>query len=73
MTEGMEQAREIQAARTNQALGAFLGFFGVIVLISIFFTETGIGKLTNLLAGGIITAIGGGMILQARKKLSKYY
>ena len=48
MTEPTEKAREIQAARTNQALGAFLGFFGVIVLISIVFTDTEIGQLTNL-------------------------
>ena len=71
MTESIEQAREVQAARTNQALGLFLSFFGIVVLISILFTDTGIGKFTNFLAGGIITTIGTAMIVRARRKLKK--
>ena len=71
MTESNKQARQTQAARTNQALGLFLSFFGIVVLISILFTDTGIGKLTNFFAGGIITTIGITMIVRARQKLKK--
>ena len=45
-------------SQINKALGAFLVFFGLVVLVSIFFTDTGIGKLTNLGAGAVIGGIG---------------
>jgi hypothetical protein len=48
----------------HKALGAFLLFFAAVVLVSIFFTDTGIGKLTNLGAGGVIGVIGGIMFLK---------
>jgi hypothetical protein len=47
-----------------KALGAFLLFFAAVVLVSIFFTDTGIGKLTNLGAGAVIGVIGGAMFLK---------
>ena len=50
----------------NRALGLFICFFGVIVLISMFFTETFVGKMTNLTAGLILTAIGVIMILRSK-------
>ena len=68
--ESIEKAGRIQAARTNQALGIFLLFFGAVVLISIVFTETTVGQLTNFTAGGIIFGIGLAMILRARKIIS---
>jgi hypothetical protein len=49
------------------SLGVFLVFFGLVVLISIIFTETGIGKLTNLGAGAVISGIGAVMIYKARR------
>ena len=61
-----ERARMSQI---NQALGAFICFFGSVVLISIFFTETSIGKLTNLIAGVILTTIGAIMVVRARIQL----
>ena len=60
-----EQARMSQI---NMALGAFVCFFGSVVLVSIFFTETRVGKITNLGAGLILTVIGIGMIVRSRKK-----
>ena len=42
----------------NRALGLFISFFGVVVLISILLTETRLGKMTNLGAGLILLAIG---------------
>ncbi len=39
------------------AMGYFLLFFSLIILLSIFFTETWIGKMTNLGAGVILLLI----------------
>jgi len=61
-----ERARMSQS---NLALGAFICFFGSVVLISIFFTETSIGKMTNLIAGVILVTIGAIMIVRAKIQL----
>jgi hypothetical protein len=50
----------------NVALGLFICFFGATVLISMFFTETFVGKMTNLAAGAILVAIGVVMIVRAK-------
>lgn len=55
----------------NQALGIFITFFGIVILISTVFTETFIGEMTNLVAGLILLAIGTGMIIKARLQLKK--
>lgn len=55
----------MQEAQINRALGVFMLFFAAIILVSIFFTDTTIGKLTNLGAGGIIGLIGGAMFWRA--------
>ena len=72
MDEQNEQtARNLERARMSQinmALGAFVCFFASVVLVSIFFTETLVGKMTNLGAGLILAAIGIGMIVRSRKK-----
>ncbi len=56
-------------SQINLALGAFICFFGSVVLFSIFFTETSIGKLTNLIAGVILTTIGAIMVVRAKIQL----
>jgi hypothetical protein len=56
-------------SQINLALGVFVSFFGSVVLISIFFTETSIGKLTNLIAGVILTTIGAIMVVRAKIQL----
>lgn len=61
----------MQEAQINRALGVFMLFFAAIVLISIFFTSTTIGKLTNLGAGGIIGLIGGVMFWRAHISTKK--
>jgi len=68
MTEAPNQddPRVLHDVQINNALGAFLVFFGLVVLVSIFFTDTGIGKLTNLGAGVVIGGIGAAMIYRAR-------
>ena len=72
MDEQNEQtARESERARMSQinfALGVFVCFFGSVVLVSIFFTETLVGKMTNLGAGLILAVIGIGMIVRSRTK-----
>ncbi len=58
-------------AQINRALGLFICFFGVVVLVSILLTETFMGKMTNLGAGLILTAIGMIMIYRSRGNASK--
>jgi hypothetical protein len=58
-TENPDDAKTLHDFQIYKALGAFLLFFGFVVLASIFFTDTGIGKLTNLGAGAVIGGIGG--------------
>ena len=73
MDEQNEQtASDQERARMSQinlALGAFICFFGSVVLVSIFFTETPIGKLTNLGAGAILVTIGAIMVVRAKIQL----
>jgi len=66
-TPNHDDARVLHDSQINMSLGAFLVFFGLVVLISIIFTETGIGKLTNLGAGAVISGIGAVMIYKARR------
>jgi hypothetical protein len=58
-----DRARTLHEAQMYKALGAFLLFFALVVLVSILFTGTAIGRLTNLAAGAIIGGIGGVMFL----------
>lgn len=60
-----DDPRVLHDAQINNALGAFLVFFGLVVLVSIFFTDTNIGKLTNLGAGAVIAGIGAAMMYRA--------
>jgi hypothetical protein len=62
-TGDSERARMSQI---NLALGVFVCFFGSVVLFSIFFTETLVGKITNLGAGLILLVIGIIMILRSK-------
>ena len=63
-TGNQDDARTLHDSQMYKALGAFLLFFAAVVLVSIFFTDTGIGKLTNLGAGAVIGVIGGAMFLK---------
>jgi hypothetical protein len=62
-----DDPRVLHDVQINMALGIFLAFFGLVVLVSIFFTDTGLGKLTNLGAGAVIGGIGAAMIYRARR------
>jgi hypothetical protein len=63
-TGKQDHARTLHEAQIYKALGTFLLFFALVVLLSIVFTDTGIGRLTNLAAGVIIGVIGGAMFLK---------
>lgn len=63
-TENQEEAGALHEAQINRALGSFLLFFALVVLVAIFWTDTGIGKLTNLGAGAVIGGVGGIMLLK---------
>ncbi|KAA3655771.1 MAG: hypothetical protein DWQ10_16915 [Calditrichaeota bacterium] len=66
-----EHAEKIKNAQINNVLGLFVLFFGIVVLIAVVFTDTTIGKQTNTVAGLILSGIGVGMFLKARKVLRK--
>jgi putative Mn2+ efflux pump MntP len=57
--------QKLQQAQINRALGIFMLAFSLIVIISIFFTETFIGKMTNLVAGLIMALIALAMLLKS--------
>jgi protein-S-isoprenylcysteine O-methyltransferase Ste14 len=62
-----EDSQKAQMAQINKALAVFLLFFGAVVISAIFFTETFVGKMTNLTAGLILCLIGIILIVQANR------
>jgi putative Mn2+ efflux pump MntP len=64
-----EKSEQTKSAKINNVLGQFILFFGVVIMIAIFFTETFVGQMTNLVAGLILIMIGVGMIIQSTRKL----
>ena len=72
MDEQNELAKKQEAqnrmGQINKALGLFICFFAVIVLISIFWTKSGAGKVTNLGAGLILAVVGIIMIVKSKPK-----
>ena len=63
----MKEDQNIQMAMINRALGTFLMSFSVIIIFAIFFTETFIGKMTNLAAGLVIGLFGAILFFHAGK------
>ncbi len=61
----------IKMAQINNALGVFTLLFGMIVISAMFFTETFIQQMTDLTAGIVLVAIGGGMMWKAKNTLRK--
>jgi len=59
---------ENRMGQINRALGFFICFFSAVVLVSIFLTETFVGKMTNLVAGLIFAVIGIIMIVKSKGK-----
>ncbi len=66
----MNEDQDNQIAMINRALGIFLLFFSAVILVAIFFTETFVGKMTNLAAGLVICFFGAILFFRGgRKKL----
>ena len=59
---------ENRVGQINRALGFFICFFSAVVLVSIFLTDTLVGKMTNLVAGLIFAVIGIIMIVKSKTK-----
>jgi len=61
----------VKAAQINNALGFFIMVFGVIVLFAMIYTETFIEHMTDMTAGLLLIAIGGGMMWKAKRTIKK--
>jgi Mg/Co/Ni transporter MgtE len=70
-TTGNEASQKAQLTQINRALAVFLLFFSAVVIVAVFFTETWIGKLTNLIAGLILALIAAVLILRSKKNPEK--
>ena len=57
--------KSVQMSKINRALGLFLLCFAAIVFVAVFFTETGVGKATNLVASLILGGIGAVMVVRS--------
>ena len=67
--EGSQEKKlELQSL---QLIGAFLGIFGIIMLIAIIFPENLEGKITNLIAGLVLLTCGIISFLKGKFQKSK--
>jgi len=66
-TTNKEESQKVQMAQINKALAVFLLFFGAVIIAAVFFTETFVGKMTNLTAGMILVSIGAILIVQTKR------
>lgn len=65
----MDYKAKIKTAQINQALGFFIFAFGIIITIAMAFTETFVQQMTDLVAGLVLMAIGGGMMWRSKRIL----
>ncbi len=65
--DSKEKKEKLKNAQINNALGVFILFFGIVVIVAMGFTDTRIQMITDLIAGLVLSAIGGGMMLKSRK------
>ena len=70
-TTRKEASQKAQLTQINKALAVFLLFFSAVVIVAVFFTETWVGKLTNLIAGLILALIAAVLILRSKKNPEK--
>lgn len=68
----IEKQGKLKTCQINNALGFFMLLFGFIVVFSVSLSETFTQKMTNIIAGGVIVCIGGGMMWNARRLIKKY-
>ncbi|MCK5280595.1 MAG: hypothetical protein KAK04_18710 [Cyclobacteriaceae bacterium] len=46
-----------KSAQINKVLGLFVLYFGTVIIVATFFTDTFVGQMTNLVAGIVLSAI----------------
>ncbi len=64
-----ETREKLKMAQINNALGFFILIFGIIVIIAMYFTETFIQQMTDLVAGLFLAFIGAGMMWKSKKTI----
>ena len=64
-----EKTEKLKNAQINRALGVFILFFGLVVIVAMAFTDTRVQMITDLIAGLVLSAIGGGMILKSSRTI----
>ncbi len=67
----VERLAKVKTSQINQALGVFIFVFGVIVTFAMVYTETFVQQMTDMVAGLVLMAIGGGMIWKSTRVLKK--
>ena len=67
----LKKMQKVKNAEINKALGFFILFFGLVIIIATFFTTTFIGQVTNLAAGIVLSAIGAGMVIKSKIQIKK--
>lgn len=70
--DAIEKRGKLKTCQINNALGFFMLLFGFIVVFSVSLSETFKQQMTNIIAGGAIVLIGGGMMWNARRLIKKY-
>ena len=66
-TTDKEEIQKAQMAQINRALAVFLLFFSAVILAAVFFTDTFVGKMTNLAAGLILGLVGALLFWQTKR------
>jgi small neutral amino acid transporter SnatA (MarC family) len=70
--DAIEKKARLKANLINNALGFFILLFGFVVFFSMSLSETRIQMMTNIVAGGSLILIGGGMMWYAKRTIKKY-
>ncbi|MGB5553926.1 MAG: manganese efflux pump [Flavobacteriaceae bacterium] len=70
--DDVEIQAKLKTAQINNALGVFIFFFGIIIMFAMFFTNTFIQEMTDMVAGLLLVSIGGGMIWKSQKTIKKF-
>lgn len=65
----VQRLAKIKSSEINNALGLFILFFGIVIVVATFFTDTFIGQMTNVTAGIILSLIGLGMVIKAKRTI----
>ena len=71
MDQNPKRRPEQEEAEKSRALGIFLVFFGLVVLIAILFTPTAAGKLTNFIASLLLAGSGGLIAYLGQRKIKR--